>query len=125
MASILVVEDTPANMKLMQVILASAGHTVLQAVTAQEAIAIARAELPDLILMDVQLPGMDGLAATRELKSTPATRGIAVVAVTAMAMKGDRERILNAGCDGYLEKPIDFRAVLEEVARLTQSVRPG
>lgn len=116
MARILVVEDTPANMKLMVLILASAGHVPLQAVTARAAIDMARAEHPDLILMDVQLPDMDGLAATKMLKSSPDTREIPVVAVTALAMRGDRERVLEAGCDAYLEKPVDYRALLAQVA---------
>lgn len=121
MARILVVEDTPANMKLMLLILASAGHSTLQAFNGREALAFAQAQRPDLILMDVQLPDMDGLAATRALKALETTRDIPVLAVTAMAMKGDRERILAAGCDGYLEKPIDYRVLLEEVARRLQA----
>lgn len=117
MARILVVEDTPANMKLMMLILGSAGHVALQAGTAQDALALAHHEHPDLILMDVQLPDMDGLEATRRLKASPQTRDIPVLAVTALAMKGDRERMLAAGCDGYMEKPVDYRALLAEVER--------
>ncbi|HEY8609565.1 MAG TPA: response regulator [Noviherbaspirillum sp.] len=126
MASILVVEDTPASMKLMVLILASAGHTTLQAATAGDAIALAARMRPDLILMDMHLPDMDGMAATRAIKTDPATAAIPVVAVTAMAMKGDRERILAAGCDGYLEKPVDFRTLLAEVAaRCNGDQAPG
>ncbi len=123
MAKILVVEDNPANLKLAEFLLRRAGHEVLRAVEARAGLALARSEAPDLVLMDVQLPGMDGLAATRELKSDPATRGIRVLALTAFAMKGDREKILEAGCDAYLAKPYDYQGFLLAVeAALTASV---
>ncbi|HYD94453.1 MAG TPA: response regulator [Noviherbaspirillum sp.] len=115
MARILIIEDTPANMKLAVLILANAGHTVLQAVTAKEGLARARDEHPDLVLMDMQLPDMDGIEATRVLKSDPATAGIPVFAVTASAMKGDRERMLESGCDQYIEKPIDYKQLIAAV----------
>ncbi|MBI4989967.1 MAG: response regulator [Rhodocyclales bacterium] len=115
---ILVVEDNPINMQLMQAILSRCGHVVLQAEDAQAGLDLARRERPALIFMDIQLPGMDGLAATRLLKDDPDTRAIPVVAVTAFAMKGDRERILAAGCDDYLSKPVSYRDVLEMAARL-------
>ena len=117
-ARVLVVEDTPANMKLIDLLLRKAGHEVLQARNADEAITIARGERPQLILMDIQLPGMDGLAATRILKADEATRHIPVVALTALAMKGDEQRILAAGCDGYIAKPFDYRGFMEQLARL-------
>src|SRR4051794_28533684 len=98
-ARVLVVEDTPANMKLVTMLLVKAGYDVLQARTAEDAIAIAREEALALILMDLHLPGMDGLQATRILKDDERTRAVPVVAVTAMAMRGDEERILAAGCD--------------------------
>jgi two-component system cell cycle response regulator DivK len=88
----------------------------MQARDAEEGIRLARQWLPQLILMDVQLPGMDGLTATRLLKSEEATRGIKIVALTALAMSGDREKITAAGCDGYIAKPIRYRAFLQEVA---------
>jgi len=115
MAKILIVEDTPANMKLTVFLVEAAGHTALCAINAELALTIARAELPDLILMDIQLPGMDGLAATELLKRDEATRAIPVIALTALAMKGDAERILAAGCDGYIAKPMrhkDFHATI-------------
>ncbi|MHB1123967.1 MAG: response regulator [Ramlibacter sp.] len=117
-AQILVVEDTPANMKLITMLLRKAGHQVLQASNAEEAIALTRAQRPDLVLMDIQLPGMDGLAATRILKQDESTRGIPVVALTALAMRGDRQRMIAAGCDGYIAKPIQYRSFLDEVNRL-------
>lgn len=118
MARILVVEDNEANMVLANLLLTKAGHQVLQAVDAPNALALARSELPDLILMDVQLPGMDGLAATRLLKSDAATRHIPVVALTAFAMKGDEERILAAGCDAYVPKPYRHQQLFDAVDQL-------
>ena len=115
-ATVLVVEDNPANMTLAVFLLESAGHRVVRAVDAEAGLAIARAERPDLILMDIQLPGMDGLEATMLLKEDETTRAIPVVALTALAMKGDEERIRAAGCDGYIGKPMRYREFLETVA---------
>lgn len=118
MARILVIEDNAANMKLVVFLLDEAGHETLQAGDAEEGIRIARERHPGLILMDVQLPGMDGLAATRLLKADTATRTIKVVALTALAMSGDRERIEAAGCDGYVAKPIRYREFLKVVGEM-------
>lgn len=123
--SILVVEDTPANLKLFTLLLRTAGHEVLQARSAEEALEIARNHRLDLVLMDVQLPGMDGLAATGILKSEPATRHLRIVALTALAMKGDAERIAAAGCDGYIAKPVEARRFAEEVARQLALAHPA
>ncbi len=112
---ILVVEDNPINRQLMQAILANSGHEVLLAEDATVGLELARREKPGLIFMDIQLPDMDGLEATRLLKQDAATRGIPIVAVTSYAMPGDRERILAAGCDGYLAKPVNYKEVLERV----------
>lgn len=109
MATILVVEDNLANMKLAALLLRNAGHQVLAAADAESGLAAARAERPDLVLMDLQLPGMDGLAATALLKADPATSAIPVIALTALAMKDDRARSLAAGCDGYIAKPLRYR----------------
>ncbi|HEY8047593.1 MAG TPA: response regulator [Ramlibacter sp.] len=117
-ATVLVVEDTPANMKLVAMLLRREGYDVLQAWSAEEAIEIARAQRPALVLMDMQLPGLDGLAATRVLKSDAATRDMPVIAVTALAMSGDEERIRAAGCDGYVAKPIRYKEFLHEVAKV-------
>jgi two-component system cell cycle response regulator DivK len=116
MARILVVEDNVANMKLATFILESAGHTVLPARDAESSLTVARTEQPDLILMDIQLPGMDGLEATSLLKKDDATRAIPVIALTALAMKGDEERIRAAGCDGYIAKPMRYQELLAIVA---------
>lgn len=123
MARILVVEDNPANMKLASLLLHNAGHSVLAAIDAEAGLALARSERPDLILMDIQLPGMDGLAATALLKRDTATAGIPVVALTAMAMKSDREKTRIAGCDGYISKPLRYRelyAVIDALLGLAQ-----
>ena len=116
MASILIIENNPANMTFAIFLLESAGHTVLSATDAEAGLALAREKQPDVILMDIQLAGMDGLEATARLKRDAATRAIPVVAVTALAMKGDEERIRAAGCDGYIAKPIDYQEFLTTIA---------
>jgi two-component system cell cycle response regulator DivK len=107
MARILIIEDNPANMKLACLLLANAGHTSICATDAETGLTLARAGA-DLILMDIQLPGMDGLAATALLKQDPHTASIPVLALTAMAMKGDREKTRAAGCDAYIAKPLRY-----------------
>ncbi len=108
MACILIVEDNPANMKLTSLLMRNAGHSVLCAVDAETGLTLARSDHPDLILMDVQLPGMDGLAATALLKRDPVTAAIPVIALTAMAMKADEEKSQIAGCDAYIAKPLRY-----------------
>jgi CheY-like chemotaxis protein len=104
---ILVVDDNELNRRLLEFILTSGGYTVRSASNATDALAAIQSALPRLILMDIQLPGMSGLDLTRQLRADPATRGIAIIAVTAFAMKGDQEKALAAGCDAYVTKPID------------------
>ena len=116
MARILVIEDNPDNMLLTVMLLESAGHEVLSAIDAEAGLTMARSEQPDLILMDIQLPGMDGLEATILLKADPLTAAMPVIALTALAMKGDEERIRAAGCDGYIAKPISIQDFLGSVA---------
>ncbi len=113
---ILVIEDTPVNMELVTDLLEVAGYRVIQAETAETGIERARAEAPDLILMDVGLPGMDGLTAAGILKQDQLTKDIPVIALTSHAMKDDEERIIAAGCDGYITKPIDTREFPKIVA---------
>jgi two-component system cell cycle response regulator DivK len=115
MSTVLVVEDNPTNMTLVVFLLESVGHTVLTAPDAELGLAMARASLPQLILMDIQLPGMDGLQATVLLKQDDATRAIPVIALTALAMKGDAERIRAAGCDGYIAKPLAYKDFLATI----------
>jgi CheY-like chemotaxis protein len=114
---ILVVDDHPANLKLCTIMLSVDGYDVHTAADAEEALALLETARPRLILMDLQLPGIDGLQLTRRLKADAATRQIAVVALTAYAMKGDEQKALEAGCDGYLAKPIDARALAAIVER--------
>ena len=106
---ILIVEDNERNLKLLRDLLGAYGYRSLEARSAEEALVLARAEHPQLVLMDIQLPGMDGLAALRELRAEPETTSTPVIAVTAYAMNEDRDRLLSAGFDGYLEKPINVR----------------
>jgi len=124
MPRILVVEDNPANMKLASLLLSNAGHVALCAVDAETGLTLARAELPDLILMDIQLPGMDGLAATALLKADPATAAIPVIALTAMAMKEDREKTAAAGCDGYIAKPLRYQELYAAIDELLLGAQP-
>lgn len=114
-ARILVVEDNPANMKLLSFVLGTRGYDVRTAADAREALEVLQDFAPRLILMDVQLPGMDGLELTRRLKADPKTREIVVVAVSAYAMKGDEQKARDAGCDGYVTKPIDTRRLPDTI----------
>jgi two-component system cell cycle response regulator DivK len=114
---ILIVDDNVMNLKLIRVLLASEGYEVRVASDAAEALAVLRTFHPRMILMDIQLPGIDGLELTRRLKAAPETRNVIVLALTAYAMKGDAQRMLEAGCDGYIAKPIDTREFPATVAR--------
>ena len=116
MPKILIVEDNPANMTLATFLVRSVGHTVLSATDAEAGLTMAREERPDLILMDIQLPGIDGLAAISLLKGQESTRAIPVIALTALAMKGDEERIRAAGCDAYIAKPMRYKEFLQTLA---------
>lgn len=120
MARILMIEDNPVNMRLALFLLEKEGHSVLQASDAEQGLRFAHEQSPDLILMDVQLAGMDGLAATRLLKSNASTRNIKVIALTAFAMSGDEEKIRGAGCDGYLAKPIRYQEFLAMVRQMLE-----
>jgi two-component system, cell cycle response regulator DivK len=113
---ILLVEDNPVNRRLAVFLLRAHGYDVREATTGLEALEMLGKERPDLIVMDIQLPGMDGLEVTRKLKEQPSTADIPVIAVTSFAMKGDREKALAAGCAGYVTKPIDKKTFIEEVA---------
>jgi CheY-like chemotaxis protein len=122
-ATILVVDDNPTNLKLVTDVLEFEGYNLLKAGDAEEAELIIRRTAPDLILMDIALPGMDGLTLTRKLKAEPATKNISVVALTAFAMKGDDQKALDAGCDGYITKPIDTRKLPGQVAALLERAK--
>jgi CheY-like chemotaxis protein len=120
-ARILVIEDTPANLELVADLLEAAGHQVMSATAAEPGIEVARSERPDLILMDVSLPGMDGLEATRRLQADPTTADIPVVALTAHAMHGDESLARQAGCRAYITKPIDTRTFVRRITELLNS----
>jgi CheY-like chemotaxis protein len=122
-AKILMVDDNPGNMKLLSFILGKQGYEVRVAGDAEQALSVLKEFRPRLILMDVQLPGMDGLELTRRLKADPAHSDIMIIAVTASAMKGDEQEALAAGCDGYITKPIDTRLMPVLVARYLETAR--
>ena len=114
---ILIVEDNPKNMKLASDVLQFHGYRTLEATTAEDGLALARTDRPELILMDIQLPGMDGVTALTHLKAEARTASIPVIALTAFAMRDDQARFLDAGFDSYLVKPIDIKGFLEQVER--------
>lgn len=115
MARILIIEDNPANIELMSFLLSAYGHTPLSAADGPRGVAAARSERPDLIACDVNLPGMDGFAVLAALKGDPALAGVPILAVTALAMAGDREKVLAAGFDGYISKPIEPESFVAEL----------
>ena len=120
MAKILVVDDDAWNLKLAITVLEQAGHEVLSAESGAEGIEAALAHAPELVLMDVQMPGMDGITALKRLRADPRTAALKVAALTALAMKGDRERLLAGGFDGYLEKPIRHKEFLASIVALLE-----
>ena len=117
MARVLIVDDNATNLKLVAYLVRANGYEVDTAGDAEAALAAIAANRPDVILMDLQLPGIDGLELTRRLKADPATKDISIIAVTAYAMKGDQEKAQEAGCDDYVTKPIDTRALPQLIAR--------
>jgi two-component system, cell cycle response regulator DivK len=121
--SVLIVDDNPINMKLVRVLLTGEGYDVRTAGDAVEALAVLKQWHPSLILMDIQLPGIDGLELTRRLKSDPVTEQIIIIGLTAYAMKGDEERIIAAGCDGYIAKPINTRTLSRLITALIEKRR--
>lgn len=120
---ILIVDDNPHNLKLARVVLSQEGHDVRTASDAEQALELLEQFHPRVVLMDIQLPGMDGLELTRRLKADPARRDIVIIALTAYAMKGDEEKARAAGCDGYLSKPVDIDELGRAVARHLNAAR--
>ena len=120
---VLVVEDNPVNLELVGALLESEGYSVIPAETADVGLRLAATEPPDLVVMDIQLPGMSGYEATRRLKADPATAAIPVVALTAHAMQGEEARAREAGCDAFLTKPIDTKMFRETLRRFLTDVR--
>ena len=124
-STILVIEDNEMNRKLCLAILESSQATVIEAETAEKGLALLERQRPDLILMDIQLPGMDGLQATRKIKENPALRDIPVVALTAYAMSEDEIKVQKAGCDGYITKPYNIATLVDEIVRILQQNKIG
>ncbi len=118
---ILIVEDNPVNLELFQDLIELEGYEVVSAFTGHEAIEKAKREMPDIILMDIQLPEMDGWETTKILKKTPETRAIPIIALTAHAMEGDREKALDLGCDSYISKPINTRTFISDIKKVLSS----
>jgi two-component system cell cycle response regulator DivK len=118
MAKILIVEDNEMNRDMLSRRLIRRGYEIVMAVDGEEGIAAAKAERPDLVLMDMSLPVMDGWEATRRLKAEPSTRGIPVIGLTAHAMGGDREKVIDAGCDDYDTKPVELPRLLQKIEAL-------
>ena len=119
--AILIVDDTPVNLKLTRILLVGEGYHVLTAASAEEALELLRTARPQLILADIQLPGIDGLEMTRRIKQDSATRGIAVLALTAFAMNGDEQKAIEAGCDGYITKPVNTRTLGQRIRQVLDS----
>jgi len=117
-ARILIVEDNPENMRLLEMVLRAKNYTLLKATDGEEALDMAIRERPDLIIMDIQLPKVSGLEVTRRLRQTPAFSHTPIIAITAYAMKGDKERVIESGCDAYLSKPINTRELPEMIAEM-------
>ena len=125
---ILVVEDNPINMRLIEMTLSAHNYTLLKASDGQEALDIAERERPDLIIMDINLPGMNGLEATRKIRKTPALSNTPIIGITAYAMMGDKEKVLESGCDVYLSKPINTRelpVIIAEMLAQRQKITPS
>ena len=120
---ILIIEDNLLNLELTRDLLMANGFVVSSAKTGEEGLRAAQVNLPDLVLMDWGLPGMDGLSTTKELRANPATRHLTVIGLTARAMKGDQEIALQAGCDGYLTKPIDSRTLVQTINHFIESAK--
>lgn len=123
--TILIVDDNATNLKLASIVLEMEGHAVIRAVDAEQALQLLDDLVPDLILMDIGLPGMDGLTLARRLKATASLSGVPIVALSAFAMKGDKERAMAAGCDGYITKPIDTRRFPQQVQSYFRSGEPA
>jgi len=124
MRKILIVEDNDKNMKLARDVLQAKGYTTLEAVTGEEGVSMALAHRPDLVLMDIQLPSIDGFEAFRRIRSHPDTQAIPVVAFTASVMSSDRHRITDAGFDGFIGKPINLKEFLETVRKTLEGPKP-
>ena len=123
MKKVLVVEDNAKNMYLICFIIEKMGHTAIRAATGEDGVDLALREKPDLVLMDIQLPGIDGQEATRRIRYSDAGKDVPIVAITSFAMTGDKERLLAAGCTGYIEKPINPETIMGDIAAFLEENR--
>jgi CheY-like chemotaxis protein len=124
MSLVLIIEDNERNLELVRDILQAKGHDTLEARTAEEGLKVAHAQTPQLILMDIQLPGMNGIEALKALRAEPRTAGIPIVAITASVMQSDRQEIMSAGFDGFIEKPITVRSFMDVVEATLRAKNP-
>jgi two-component system cell cycle response regulator DivK len=122
--TVLIVEDEPKNLKLVRDLLQRFGYETIEAADGEQGITLARTRQPDLILMDVMMPKMDGLEATRILKADAVTKDISIIALTSYAMKGDKEKALEAGCNGYIAKPVDIKELLSLIEQFCPNKEP-
>ena len=118
---ILIVEDNPQNMRLLEILLRSESYTLLKAIDGEEALEVAVSEKPNIIVMDIQLPRISGLEVIRKLRQMPAFNHVPIIALTTYAMKGDREKFIEAGCDAYLSKPISIRELPKMIAEMLRN----
>ena len=118
---VLVIEDTPLNLELITEVLEHAGHSVIAAHTAAAGLSLAKSAMPDVILMDIRLPDMDGHALTRQLRQEPALQHLPIIALTAQAMRGDDAAALASGCDAHISKPINIQTIAAEIARMVEA----
>lgn len=123
MSRVLVVEDNHNNMKLIRMVLNRNGYETIEALTGEEGVEKASVEQPDMILMDIMLPGIDGLEATRRIRKIESMEKIPIIAITSYAMAGDRENILDAGCNGYFEKPIDPLTIMKDIEKVIKGMQ--
>lgn len=120
MSKVLVVEDNPNNMKLITMVLKRNEYETIGAVTGEEGVEMAASENPDIILMDIQLPGIDGYETTRQIKELESMKDVPIIAITSYAMAGDRETVMDAGCSGYLEKPINPLTIMDKIEKIVK-----
>ena len=122
MTKVLVVEDNPNNMKLITLVLKKHGYETIEAVSGEDGVEKAATENPDMILMDVLLPGIDGLETTRQIRKIESMKDVPIIAITSYAMAGDRDKVMEAGCNGYFEKPIDPLTIIEKIEKIVKGV---
>ena len=117
---VLIVEDNPVNMKLLELIIKRHGHLPIEAIDGEDAVEKAKTELPEIILMDIMLPGIDGLEAVKRIRKIESMKTVPIIAITSYAMAGDRDKIIKAGCNGYFEKPINPLTIMKDIEKIIE-----